>query len=75
MFDKDSEPYIAGGPSMSNVFELEDKREVWLACEILCVACSHKWGGVVHQDRQTKLECPECKELKGAVIQQYISNP
>ena len=58
---------------MSKIIDLEDKREVWLACECLCVSCSHKWDAVIHKDRQTKLECPECRLMFGAVIHVYPS--
>lgn len=56
---------------MPRIIDLEDRREVWLACECLCVSCSHKWDAVIHKNRQTKLECPECRLLLGAVVHVY----
>ena len=50
------------------VIDIEDHKDVWLAVKCLCVSCSYTWQGVVHEARQNKLECPECKEMKGAVI-------
>lgn len=58
---------------MDNIVNIEDKRKVWLPCECLCVACSNKWDAVIHRDKHTKLECPECHLMFGAVIHIYPS--
>lgn len=50
------------------VINIEDHKNVWVAAKCLCVACSYTWQGVVHEDRESKLECPDCGEMKGAAI-------
>lgn len=58
-----------GRNKMNNpVEELEDYREVWLSGTVVCVNCSYKWTAVCHVNRQTKIECPECGEMKGVLI-------
>lgn len=56
---------------MSKVVNLDDHKEVWLPATCLCVNCSHLWDAVVHEERMTRLECPECGEMKGAVIKMH----
>ena len=53
---------------MKKIFNIEDYKSGWLPAECLCVNCSNKWIAVVHEERQTRLECPDCSEMKGAVI-------
>jgi len=50
------------------VIVIEDYREAWIIADCLCVACCHKWSAVAHEEKQNKLECPECGEMMGAVI-------
>ncbi|HUW67843.1 MAG TPA: hypothetical protein VMW20_07315 [Candidatus Nanoarchaeia archaeon] len=56
---------------MGDRIEIEDHREVWIPCLCLCVNCSHRWTAVVHESRMEKLECGDCGEMKGAVIEEY----
>jgi hypothetical protein len=55
------------------VIDIEDYKEAWIAAKCLCVSCCHIWVSIVHENKQNKLECPECKEMKGAVIS-YIED-
>lgn len=56
---------------MNNVSHIEDVKNVWFPAKCLCVNCSHMWEGVIHKDRDARIECPSCHEMKGAAIINY----
>lgn len=48
------------------IVELDSRRKGWRSEPCLCLACCHRWIGVLHPNvKDTKLECPECRKLMG----------